>query len=250
MVPGTPSQPPPHVVLRTPLLNCAPPPCMGAVSAWTPPNHEVVPVLLPPPQAWGEFSLCCPPPSMGMLPFAPPPNWGVAGGKAVWGGNKGRGRGWAGPAHPAPLRRDAEDAVYGRDGYDYDGYRLRVEFPRSGRGTGRGGGGGGGGGAPRGRYGPPSRRSEYRVIVSGKIPPVPRRPYEGGARGGFPPGDAVEPRGIAFPRGASLRSPRLLFIALESLPRGVIYSNHLGTCCARPHVTARLGHKQPRGRPG
>lgn len=68
--------------------------------------------------------------------------------------------------------RDAEDAVYGRDGYDYDGYRLRVEFPRSGRGTGRGGGGGGGGGAPRGRYGPPSRRSEYRVIVSGKLFPL------------------------------------------------------------------------------
>ncbi|XP_051960424.1 serine/arginine-rich splicing factor 1B-like [Xyrauchen texanus] len=67
--------------------------------------------------------------------------------------------------------RDAEDAVYGRDGYDYDGYRLRVEFPRSGRGGGRGGGGGGGCvGAPRGRYGPPSRRSEYRVIVSG-LPP-------------------------------------------------------------------------------
>uniref|UniRef100_A0A672T4I5 Splicing factor, arginine/serine-rich 1 n=1 Tax=Sinocyclocheilus grahami TaxID=75366 RepID=A0A672T4I5_SINGR len=68
--------------------------------------------------------------------------------------------------------RDAEDAVHGRDGYDYDGYRLRVEFPRSGRGGGRGGGGGGGGGvgAPRGRYGPPSRRSEYRVIVSG-LPP-------------------------------------------------------------------------------
>uniref|UniRef100_A0A8C2EDR0 Splicing factor, arginine/serine-rich 1 n=1 Tax=Cyprinus carpio TaxID=7962 RepID=A0A8C2EDR0_CYPCA len=65
--------------------------------------------------------------------------------------------------------RDAEDAVYGRDGYDYDGYRLRVEFPRSGRGGGRGGGGGGVG-APRGRYGPPSRRSEYRVIVSG-LPP-------------------------------------------------------------------------------
>ncbi|KAJ7997525.1 hypothetical protein DPEC_G00229920 [Dallia pectoralis] len=73
--------------------------------------------------------------------------------------------------------RDADDAVHGRDGYDYDGYRLRVEFPRSGRGGGRGGGGGGGGGrgggdggAPRGRYGPPSRRSEYRVIVSG-LPP-------------------------------------------------------------------------------
>lgn len=63
--------------------------------------------------------------------------------------------------------------MYGRDGYDYDGYRLRVEFPRSGRGTGRGGGGGGGGGAPRGRYGPPSRRSENRVVVSGKLT-VPR----------------------------------------------------------------------------
>lgn len=65
---------------------------------------------------------------------------------------------------PSPTPRDAEDAVYARDGYDYDGYRLRVEFPRSGRGMGRGGFGG----APRGRYGPPSRRSEYRVIVSGQ----------------------------------------------------------------------------------
>ncbi len=26
--------------------------------------------------------------------------------------------------------RDAEDAVHARDGYDYDGYRLRVEFPK------------------------------------------------------------------------------------------------------------------------
>ncbi|KAG7280202.1 hypothetical protein CRUP_037563 [Coryphaenoides rupestris] len=70
--------------------------------------------------------------------------------------------------------RDAEDAVHGRDGYDYDGYRLRVEFPRSSRGGSRGGGGGLGGGgslgAARGRYGPPSRRSEYRVMVSG-LPP-------------------------------------------------------------------------------
>lgn len=64
--------------------------------------------------------------------------------------------------------RDADDAVYGRDGYDYDGYRLRVEFPRSGRGSRGGGYGGAGGGAPRGRYGPPSRRSEYRVVVSGE----------------------------------------------------------------------------------
>lgn len=28
--------------------------------------------------------------------------------------------------------RDADDAVKARDGYDYDGYRLRVEFPRGG----------------------------------------------------------------------------------------------------------------------
>ena len=37
------------------------------------------------------------------------------------------------------LNRDAEDAVHARDGYDYDGYRLRVEFPR---GSQSGGGGG------------------------------------------------------------------------------------------------------------
>lgn len=65
--------------------------------------------------------------------------------------------------------RDAEDAVHGRDGYDYDGYRLRVEFPRnSTRGWSRGPGGAAG--APRRGYGPPSRRSEYRVVVSG-LPP-------------------------------------------------------------------------------
>uniref|UniRef100_A0A2K5D271 RRM domain-containing protein n=1 Tax=Aotus nancymaae TaxID=37293 RepID=A0A2K5D271_AOTNA len=46
--------------------------------------------------------------------------------------------------------KNRQDAVYGRDG--------------------RGGGGGGGGGAPRGRYGPPFRRSENRVVVSG-LPP-------------------------------------------------------------------------------
>ncbi|XP_017475210.1 PREDICTED: serine/arginine-rich splicing factor 1A-like [Rhagoletis zephyria] len=70
--------------------------------------------------------------------------------------------------------RDAEDAVKARDGYDYDGYRLRVEFPRGGgpgsfRGNrndrnrndgGRGGGGGGG-------RGPPTKRSQYRVLVTG-----------------------------------------------------------------------------------
>lgn len=71
--------------------------------------------------------------------------------------------------------RDAEDAVHSRDGYDYDGYRLRVEFPKgtahnrnfsrgagsSGRSGGRGGGGGRGG---------VSRRTNYRVVITG-LPP-------------------------------------------------------------------------------
>ncbi|XP_030373572.1 serine/arginine-rich splicing factor 1A isoform X2 [Scaptodrosophila lebanonensis] len=66
--------------------------------------------------------------------------------------------------------RDADDAVKARDGYDYDGYRLRVEFPRGGgpgsyRGNrndrSRDGGRGGGG------RGPPAKRSQYRVMVTG-----------------------------------------------------------------------------------
>jgi len=64
--------------------------------------------------------------------------------------------------------RDAEDAVHSRDGYDYDGYRLRVEFPR-GRERGPGGAfisGPRGSGSSRVR-GPPARRSQYRVVVSG-----------------------------------------------------------------------------------
>merc|ERR1719192_2148139 len=40
--------------------------------------------------------------------------------------------------------RDADDAVYARDGYDYDGYKLRVEFPRGGGGSFRGSRDGGG----------------------------------------------------------------------------------------------------------
>ncbi|WJZ90342.1 hypothetical protein VitviT2T_009492 [Vitis vinifera] len=62
--------------------------------------------------------------------------------------------------------RDAEDAIRGRDGYDFDGHRLRVELAHGGRGhsssidrhshsSGRGGRGGA------------SRRSEYRVLVTG-----------------------------------------------------------------------------------
>uniref|UniRef100_A0A8C4WW66 Splicing factor, arginine/serine-rich 1 n=1 Tax=Eptatretus burgeri TaxID=7764 RepID=A0A8C4WW66_EPTBU len=63
--------------------------------------------------------------------------------------------------------RDAEDAVHGRDGYDYDGYKLRVEFPRGGCSR----LGGRVGTHNRGRYGPPSHRSEYRVVISG-LPPT------------------------------------------------------------------------------
>ncbi|KAM8829053.1 serine/arginine-rich splicing factor 9 isoform 1-T1 [Spinachia spinachia] len=77
--------------------------------------------------------------------------------------------------------RDADDAVYGRNGYGYGDSKLRVEYPRSSGAKfgpmGGGGGGGGGGpdggerGGPRGRFGPPTRRSEFRVIVSG-LPPT------------------------------------------------------------------------------
>ncbi|KAL3695155.1 hypothetical protein R1sor_008806 [Riccia sorocarpa] len=72
--------------------------------------------------------------------------------------------------------RDAEDAIRGRDGYNFDGNRLRVELAHGGRGPssavdrysnhgsiGLGGGRGDGGG----RAGGVSRRSEYRVIVTG-----------------------------------------------------------------------------------
>ncbi|XP_078061306.1 serine/arginine-rich splicing factor 9-like [Mustelus asterias] len=58
---------------------------------------------------------------------------------------------------PPCIGRDAQDAVYGRNGYDYGIYRLRVEFQR-GRGV---------GGGSRGRPGPTARRSDFRVIVSG-----------------------------------------------------------------------------------
>ncbi|KAK3031090.1 hypothetical protein RJ639_036830 [Escallonia herrerae] len=61
----------------------------------------------------------------------------------------------------------AEDAIRGRDGYDFDGCRLRVELAHGGRGRSspidrRGSYGGGG----SGRYGV-SRRSDYRVVVRG-----------------------------------------------------------------------------------
>ncbi|KAL3521709.1 hypothetical protein ACH5RR_019858 [Cinchona calisaya] len=69
--------------------------------------------------------------------------------------------------------RDAEDAIRGRDGYNFDGCKLRVELAHGGRGpssssdrrSGYGGGSGGSGGGG-GRYGI-SRHSEFRVIVRG-----------------------------------------------------------------------------------
>lgn len=76
--------------------------------------------------------------------------------------------------------RDAEDAIRGRDGYNFDGNRLRVEIAHGGRGPppasvdrysiySSGGGRGGGGSASEngGRAGGVSRRSEYRVTVTG-----------------------------------------------------------------------------------
>ncbi|KAK2649478.1 hypothetical protein Ddye_016967 [Dipteronia dyeriana] len=60
--------------------------------------------------------------------------------------------------------RDAEDAIRGRDGYDFDGHRLRVELAHGGRGR-----------SSSDRHSSHtssrsrgvSRRSEYRVLVSG-----------------------------------------------------------------------------------
>ena len=63
-------------------------------------------------------------------------------------------------------------ALLFRDGYDYDGYKLRVEFPRGGGGSFRGSRDGGGrssrfgGGSSRGN---PARRSQHRVKVTGII---------------------------------------------------------------------------------
>ncbi|KAG0587484.1 hypothetical protein KC19_2G167800 [Ceratodon purpureus] len=73
--------------------------------------------------------------------------------------------------------RDAEDAIRGRDGYNFDGNRLRVEIAHGGRGPppavdrysiyNSGGRGGGSAADSGGRAGGVSRRSEYRVTVTG-----------------------------------------------------------------------------------
>ncbi|XP_039135076.1 serine/arginine-rich splicing factor SR34A-like [Dioscorea cayenensis subsp. rotundata] len=66
--------------------------------------------------------------------------------------------------------RDADDAIRGRDGYLFDGHRLRVELAHGGRGQsssiGRSSGHGSGHGSGSGKYGV-SHRSEFRVIVRG-----------------------------------------------------------------------------------
>ncbi|KAF3454535.1 hypothetical protein FNV43_RR04983 [Rhamnella rubrinervis] len=65
--------------------------------------------------------------------------------------------------------RDADEAIYGRDGYDFDGYRLRVELAHGGRGY----------SSSADRYSSysrssssrgVSRRSDFRVLVTG-LPP-------------------------------------------------------------------------------
>ncbi|XP_063068120.1 serine/arginine-rich splicing factor 9-like [Engraulis encrasicolus] len=64
--------------------------------------------------------------------------------------------------------RDVEDAVYGMNGYGFGDRKLRVEYPCS---SGSKFSGPMMGGEPRGRFGPPSRRSKFRVIVTG-LPPT------------------------------------------------------------------------------
>lgn len=61
--------------------------------------------------------------------------------------------------------RDAEEAVRGRDGKDFDGFRLRVEFPRGKERPSRFKNGSG-----SSRSGAPQRRSKFRVKVTG-LPP-------------------------------------------------------------------------------
>ncbi|XP_044964368.1 serine/arginine-rich-splicing factor SR34-like [Hordeum vulgare subsp. vulgare] len=60
--------------------------------------------------------------------------------------------------------RDAEDAIQGRDGYNFDGNRLRVELAHGGRANSSSLPNSHGGG---GRRGGVSRHTEYRVLVTG-----------------------------------------------------------------------------------
>lgn len=75
--------------------------------------------------------------------------------------------------------RDAEDAIRGKDGYMFDGCRLRVEYPRGSRQYGGGGGGGrSGGGGRGGGYGRSGgggmrgrRPKGYQLSITG-LPPT------------------------------------------------------------------------------
>ncbi|KAL3531464.1 hypothetical protein ACH5RR_010786 [Cinchona calisaya] len=62
--------------------------------------------------------------------------------------------------------RDAEDAIRGRDGYDFDGHRLRVELAHGGRGHSSSTDRYSSYGSSRGPRGV-SKRSDYRVLVTG-----------------------------------------------------------------------------------
>ncbi|XP_059659552.1 serine/arginine-rich-splicing factor SR34 [Cornus florida] len=63
--------------------------------------------------------------------------------------------------------RDAEAAIDGRDGYDFDGHRLRVELAHGGRGQSSSIDRHNSYNSGRGSRGGVSRRSEYRVLVTG-----------------------------------------------------------------------------------
>lgn len=60
--------------------------------------------------------------------------------------------------------RDADDAIRGRDGYDFDGHRLRVELAHGGRGSSYDRYSSYSSGGSRSGL---SRRSDYRVLVTG-----------------------------------------------------------------------------------
>lgn len=63
--------------------------------------------------------------------------------------------------------RDAEDAIRGRDGYNFDGYHIRVELAHGGRGASSSADRHSSYSSTGGRVGGVSRRSEYRVVVTG-----------------------------------------------------------------------------------
>ncbi|CAH9081308.1 unnamed protein product [Cuscuta europaea] len=63
--------------------------------------------------------------------------------------------------------QDAEDAIRGRDGYDFDGHRLRVELAHGGRGQSSTNDRHSNYKSGRGPQGGVSRRSDYRVMITG-----------------------------------------------------------------------------------